>query len=185
MLGWGAIAPGIPMTEAPPSSSDTSASAALKNAAGQQVGTFRVEDEEEGGTEVSITATGLPPGFHGMHIHGKGVCDPRSTDPATGSPFFSAGSHWGGGSHPDHAGDLPDLLVGKDGTAKAGYMTDRFAVRQLLTPEGTSVIIHSKPDNNANVPDRYKVGGKAGPDAETLKAGDSGTRLACGVIKAR
>jgi superoxide dismutase, Cu-Zn family len=171
MLGWGAIAPGIPMTEAPPSSSDTSATAALKNAAGQQVGTFRVEDEKEGGTEVSITATGLPPGFHGMHIHGKGVCDPRS--------------HWGGGSHPDHAGDLPDLLVGKDGTAKAGYMTDRFAVRQLLTPEGTSVIIHSKPDNNANVPDRYKVGGKAGPDAETLKAGDSGTRLACGVIKAR
>jgi Cu-Zn family superoxide dismutase len=56
-------------------------------------------------------------------------------------------------------------------------------VRQLLDRDGSSVVIHALPDNKANIPPRYRqAGGAPGPDAETRKAGDSGRRVACGVI---
>ena len=44
-------------------------------------------------------------------------------------------------------------------------------------------MVHAMRDNQANIPERYKSEGKAGPDAETLATGDSGDRAGCGVIK--
>ncbi|ETK35526.1 superoxide dismutase [Microbispora sp. ATCC PTA-5024] len=184
----GAAAPGG-ITASPPGAGPSEdaaavrAAAVLKDVKGQRVGTLRVEDGGNGRTRLTIRTSNLPPGFHGLHIHKKGVCDPRSTDPATGSPFFSAGPHLGSGSHPGHAGDLPGLLVARNGAGTASFVTDRFGVGDLLKAGGTSVVIHAKPDNEANVPARYTQSGKAGPDAETLKAGDSGGRIACGVIQ--
>ncbi|GII29280.1 superoxide dismutase family protein [Planotetraspora mira] len=176
----------VPAPEAPPPSpSDSKVSAVIKDARGQTVGTLQIEDSGNGKSLVTVAVAGLSPGFHGLHIHSRGVCDPDSKDPATGSPFFNAGPHLGAGEHPNHTGDLPNLLVGEDGIAGASYVTDRFVVRQLITRQGTSVVIHSKPDNMANIPDRYSHDGKTGPDAETLKAGDSGNRIACGVIGSR
>jgi Cu-Zn family superoxide dismutase len=132
-----------------------------------------------------VVAKDLAPGYHGFHIHSVGVCDPTSKDPATGSPFFSAGSHFAlnPGDHPDHSGDLPDLLVGQDRTGSAFMVTDRFSVTQLLDKDGSAVIAHALPDNQANIPDRYNHHGQKSPDDATLKTGDSGGRLACGVIK--
>ncbi|MFI9571788.1 superoxide dismutase family protein [Microbispora rosea] len=179
----GAAVSGIATAQTPAAPRDTDASATLTNAQGQNVGTVHVENDENGGTEVTIRTTALPPGFHGVHVHDKGVCDPNSKDPATGSPFFSAGSHLGSGSHPGHTGDLPDLLVRGDGVGQASVVTDRFRVEDLLTGGGRSIVVHAKPDNQANVPDRYSRSGTAGPDAETLKAGDSGARIACGVFR--
>ncbi|MFL6052513.1 MAG: superoxide dismutase family protein [Actinoallomurus sp.] len=84
----------------------------------------------------------------------------------------------------NHSGDLPDLLVNADGSGKASFATDRFRVRQLLDRDGSSVLVHALPDNKANIPPRYRqAGGATGPDAETRKAGDSGRRVACGVIR--
>jgi Cu-Zn family superoxide dismutase len=183
VLGTGIAAPAAETP--PPSPSDSKLSAVLKDVRGQSVGTVQIEDSGNGKTLVTVAVAGLTPGFHGFHIHSRGVCDPKSTDPATGSPFFNAGPHLGEGEHPNHTGDLPDLLVGDDGIAGASYVTDRFVVRQLLTRQGTSVIIHAKPDNKANIPTRYSHDGKTGPDAETLKAGDGGNRSACGVIGSR
>jgi Cu-Zn family superoxide dismutase len=155
--------------------------AVIRNAEGKDVGFLRIEDQDDHMSKVTVTAHGLPPGYHGFHIHNKGVCDPRSRDPKTGSPFFSAGPHFDldAHSHPEHSGDLPDLLVGADGTGKATAVTDRFGARQLLDGDGSAIIIHAMPDNQANIPKRYT---ETGPDAETLKTGDSGARLACGVI---
>ncbi|MEZ0075170.1 superoxide dismutase family protein [Planotetraspora sp. GP83] len=181
-LGTAAAVPGVAMADTPPTPSDAKAGAVIRDAEGNQVGTLSVEDAGNGKSTVTVRAEGLPPGFHGFHVHSKGTCEAGSTDPATGSPFFSSGPHLDARSHPQHSGDLPNLLVNKDGTAKATYVTDRFRVSGLAGDEGTSVIIHSKPDNYANIPERYSHEGKAGPDAETLKAGDSGSRIACGVI---
>lgn len=165
----------------------TAGGAVIKDAKGRTVGSLRIEDEGGGKTRITVTSKGLPPGYHGFHIHMKGVCDPRSTDPATGSPFFSAGPHFdlASHSHPDHTGDLPDLLVDADGTGRATVVTDRFHPGQLLDRDGSAIIIHALPDNQANIPKRYSAQGKSGPDAESLKAGDSGGRIACGVITRR
>lgn len=159
----------------------------IRNVNGKDVGSLRVEDQGRHKTKITITSRGLPPGYHGFHIHKKGVCDPKSLDPATGSPFFSAGPHFDldTHSHPDHSGDLPDLLVAGDGTGHTTVVTDRFRMRQLLDSDGSAIIIHALPDNQANIPKRYGEAGKTGPDAESRKTGDSGARIACGVIAKR
>jgi Cu-Zn family superoxide dismutase len=188
-LGAGAAAVGVSgAAEAVLGRPDPQAGAVIRNAAGVVVGSLRVESERFGKSRVTVDVKGLPAGYHGFHVHTKGVCDPKSIDPATGSPFFSAGGHFnlGSGSHPDHSGDLPALLVGADGTGSASSGTDRFRVRQLLDRDGSAIVIHAGPDNQANIPDRYRrADGTPGPDAETLKTGDSGARIACGVITAR
>jgi superoxide dismutase, Cu-Zn family len=48
-----------------------------------------------------------------------------------------------------------------------------------MDDEGTAVMVHAGPDNFANIPERYAPNG---PDADTLKTGDSGDRIACGVV---
>ena len=58
----------------------------------------------------------MPPGFHGLHLHAVGKCEPNSADPAnpgTTGNFLSAGGHLAGGgaAHPEHAGDLPSLCL--------------------------------------------------------------------------
>ncbi|MGW3351389.1 superoxide dismutase family protein [Nonomuraea rubra] len=161
------------------------AGAVIKNADGQTVGSLQVENAGKGKSKITVGVTSLPAGHHGFHVHSKGVCDPHSKDPATGSPFYSAGGHYDLGSHPHdhHTGDLPNLLIGTDGTGTASMVTDRFRVGQLFDDDGSTIMIHAIADNHANIPDRYRdVKGAAGPDAESLRAGDSGRRIACGVI---
>ena len=148
--------------------------------------------EVEGGTLVTVEAVDLSPGFHGLHIHTTGLCEPDSGSPdgeKTGD-FLSAGGHLTGDAdaeghgNPDggagHAGDLPSLLVGEDGTASMTFTTDRLTKDLLLDDDGSAVMVHSKADNYANVPERYA---EDGPDADTLKAGDAGDRALCGVVE--
>lgn len=164
------------------------ASTAIKNVEGATIGTLKIDQERYGKSRVTVAVRGLTPGYHGFHIHTTGICDPASTDPATGSPFFSAGGHFnlGTGGHGEHTGDLPALLVGADGTGNASVVTDRFRIGQLLDKDGSAVIVHGLPDNLANIPARYTdANGKAGPDEATLKTGDAGGRVGCGVITGR
>jgi superoxide dismutase, Cu-Zn family len=183
-LGAGATAVGAAAGRQFASGPGVPVGAVIHSADGRTVGSLRVEDEGDHRVRLTVDAKDLPPGWHGFHVHGKGVCDPKSRDPKTGSPFASAGAHLdlGSHSHPEHSGDLPSLLIGADGTGHAAVVTDRFPVSRLLSGEGTAIIIHALPDNQANIPKRYAANG---PDAETLKTGDSGKRLACGVITKR
>ncbi|MFF5208731.1 superoxide dismutase family protein [Streptosporangium sp. NPDC000396] len=177
-----------PSPTSPPASPGAVVGAVIKDAQGNPVGLMDIDTRPGGKTRIRVAVRNLPPGYHGFHIHTVGTCDPNSTDPATGSPFFSAGPHFnlGSGSHPNHSGDLPSLLVGEDGTGRAAAFTDRFQVKQLFDEDGSSIVIHALPDNDSNIPDRYKgTRGEAGPDADTLKTGDSGKRIACGVITRR
>ena len=79
-------------------------------------------------------------------------------------PFADAMQHFDLADcvHPHHAGDLPPLF-GNDGLAVSAFLTNRFSVDEVL---GRTVIIHDHPD-----------------DFTTQPSGNSGTKIACGVIK--
>lgn len=155
---------------------DAVGSAALLDADNNAVGQVTISMMPDGLTMVQVSGVGLPTGFHGFHVHATGECD-ASGD----TPFSSAGGHFNpdGTDHPDHAGDLPVLYVTESGAAGMAVMTDRFTVADLFDEDGSAIIIHGGANNYANIPERY-----GGPDDETLSAGDSGPRIACGVITA-
>ena len=129
----------------------------------------------------------LPPqfaGFHGFHLHRVGQCDPNAVDPTTNTkaPFYSASGHIGsedGHAHGVHDGDLPSLLINRDGTARMTVRTDHVSFDRLFDADGTAVMIHLGRDNFANIPTRYAPNG---PDAATLATGDAGPRTVCGVV---
>lgn len=142
----------------------------------------------DGELEVSVTTENMEPGFYGFHIHEVGECEPDSEapdDPEDTGDFMSAGGHLPGeddADHPDHAGDLPVLLVKEDGTAQMSVATDRIDEAMLTDEDGTAVVIHSDEDNFANVPERY-LEDQNQPDEDTTSTGDAGDRLACGVVE--
>lgn len=161
------------------------ATADLKDASGKEVGKVEFADVGGTATEVSVSVEGLTPGFHGLHLHTTGMCEPNSQDPmdaAKTGDFLSSGGHLPGDGkdHPDHAGDLPALLVGEDGIGELTSVTSRLTTEDLHDADGTAVVIHSGVDNYANIPTRYAA---SGADDTTKKAGDSGDRIACGVVE--
>jgi superoxide dismutase, Cu-Zn family len=80
---------------------------------------------------------------------------------------------------------VPSLLVNEDGTAQLQFATDRFSISDLFDADGSALVVHADRDNYANIPDRYiqEATGIPGPDADTLATGDSGERVACGIIE--
>lgn len=140
----------------------------LTNAQGEQVGSATLKESGES-VKIALRVSNLPPGTHGFHIHTVGKCD------APG--FTSAGGHFNpyGKKHglksPNgpHAGDLPNLVVGADGTAKvevvAGLATLKAGANSLFDADGSAIVIHADPD-----------------DETTDPTGNAGARLACGVI---
>ena len=157
----------------------TTARALLKSADGGGVAKVRLVEQRNGKVAVDVRAAGLEPGFHGFHVHEKGLCEPPD--------FTSAGGHHkrDAQAHGAHAGDMPPLLATSDGKARASFVTDAFRVSELVAGDGSAVMIHSDRDNLANIPTRYASGANPGPDEETLKTGDSGSRIACGVVQTK
>ena len=149
-----------------------SATATLRDAGGKAVGTVKLRTRG-GVTTVSARARSLPPGFHGFHVHAVGTC--------ARPDFKSAMGHLKAGDqgHGEHLGDLPSLLVQDDGTARLSAQTDKFSVADLRRGDGAAVMVHAKPDNFGNVPDRYV----AEPDQETKDTGDAGDRIACAQVR--
>jgi superoxide dismutase, Cu-Zn family len=142
----------------------------INNSNGSTIGLATFIQDANNTVHINVTVSGLTPGLHGIHIHDKGFCIAPS--------FKSAGEHYNplGKEHGllnpkgPHAGDLPNLEVGVDGK---GYMnvTTRLVMLSpgpttLFTANGTSLVIHSNPD-----------------DLITNPAGNSGERIACGAIK--
>ncbi|MCU0497774.1 MAG: superoxide dismutase family protein [Anaerolineae bacterium] len=172
---WIALGQDSATPEATPDAQVT-AMALLNDVDGNLIGTV-VLFEQADKVIVSAGIELLPDhtGFLGFHIHAVGDCGDNGT-----GPFTAAGPHLNltDSPHPDHAGDLPPLLVNRDGTAYFSVETDRFTLADLFDADGSAVIIHANADNFANIPERY-----GGPDEETLKAGDSGERIVCGVIE--
>jgi superoxide dismutase, Cu-Zn family len=157
-------------------------SASLMDADGQESGTVEVAFDDDGAV-LTISATGLEPGLHGLHVHKTGRCEPDSADPTAPDKkgdFLSAGGHLAdeGQVHGDHDGDLPSLLVRADGTARLVTASDRLTRESVLDADGSALMVHAERDNFGNVPDRYA------PmlDETTTKTGDAGARVACAVL---
>lgn len=161
-------------TSAAANDSSRGASATVRDANGTVLGTVFLQPSG-GKLVVGGKLTGLTAGFHGFHIHTTGVCQ---------APFTTAGGHLnpGGTSHGQHAGDLPVLKVSADGVAVSVTESDSVTFADIFDADGAAIIIHASPDNYANIPERYSAAGVPGPDAATLATGDSGARVACGVI---
>lgn len=112
--------------------------------------------------------TGLAPGKHGFHIHEFG-------DLSDGCD--SAGTHYDpdkvnhGDLNEGHVGDLENVVAGTDGVADFTIVAKRVALIGDRSVIGRSIIVHSEEDDL----------GKGG-DEESLKTGNAGDRLACGVI---
>ncbi|MBF0661606.1 MULTISPECIES: superoxide dismutase family protein [unclassified Rhodococcus (in: high G+C Gram-positive bacteria)] len=119
--------------------------AGLKAVDGADAGTVSFA-EQDGGVQVTIDVEGLAPGYHGVHVHAVGKCEPESVAPTGGAPgaFLSAGPHLqveGSTSVPE-SGDLVSVVVHEDGTATTTVTTNAFTLEDLQGEEGTSVVVH-------------------------------------------
>ena len=156
-------------TRAVPPQSELSGRADLVNAEGQKVGTATISPSGTG-VRIIVAVSQLSPGTHGIHIHTVGKCE--------GPAFASAGGHFNptskkhGKDNPEgpHAGDLMNIEVSANGTGKASLLDPNATLgagaNSLFHEGGTALVIHEKAD-----------------DYKTDPAGNSGARIACGVIQ--
>jgi superoxide dismutase, Cu-Zn family len=165
--------------------------AEMKNAKGKSVGTVELRQLLNG---VLITADlkDLPPGPLGFHIHERGKCDAPDFKSAGGHFNPTKAEHGFDTRGGPHIGDLPNIHVGKDGTAKAEFFSAQLSLKSatvaasgsaatgagagtasggaavagpfsLVDGEGTALMVHAATDDHADMD-------------------SAGGRLACGVI---
>lgn len=142
----------------------------LIGSSGEKIGTAELTQMTKG-VQIHVEAANLVPGKHGFHIHEAGTCEPPDFKTAGGHFNPSNKKHGFDNPKGPHAGDLPNLSVSTDGTVTADMVAKNVTLEEgkpnsLLKPGGTSLVIHSGPDDYATDP-----------------AGNSGSRVACGRIQ--
>ncbi|QIG81798.1 superoxide dismutase family protein [Sphingosinithalassobacter tenebrarum] len=142
------------------------AEAVLKTADDTEVGTAVIQQMGDG-LQATVQVSGVPAGKHGAHVHMTGTCEAPD--------FKSAGGHWNpegtqhGLENPQgaHAGDMPNLVVGADGSGSLTFMLPGGTFESLMEDDGAAFVVHAGED-----------------DLSTDPAGDAGARFACGVFEA-
>ena len=142
----------------------------LIDAKGDSVGTANLT-EEENGVLVNVKAENLPEGPHGFHFHEAGKCEAPDFESAGGHFNPTEAEHGLENDKGSHAGDLPNLEVGKDGEVDEEFVAEHVTlkageVNSLLKEGGTALVIHAEADDGTSQP-----------------SGDSGDRIVCGVIQ--
>jgi superoxide dismutase, Cu-Zn family len=133
----------------------------LSNGKGESVGTATLSAARSGGVSIALNLKNLPPGRHAIHFHESAKCEAPA--------FESAGTHYNPESkkhglfNPEgpHAGDVNNFTVRKDGTARANLIAARMPM-----DTSSALVIHAHAD-----------------DLKTDPAGNSGDRIACGVVR--
>lgn len=166
-----ALAAGLATTvNAGSDSKAVGAEATIVNAAGDEVGFAKFTQDGDGVVHVNIKVSGLSAGKHGVHIHETASCAHTAT-----TVFGGAGAHYSpaDGAHANHRGDLPNLIVNDDLQGRLNATTERVTLSDGPTTVfdveagkvGSAIMIHANEDD-------------FGPVAN----GNSGARIACGVI---
>ncbi|WP_010531657.1 superoxide dismutase family protein [Lentibacillus jeotgali] len=141
----------------------------LQSGEGESAGTATLEQVSEG-VKVTLNGENIPKGTHGFHIHEKGTCEAPDFKSADG--HFNPGNtkHGFDTSEGPHAGDMPNITVGEDGTVKMSYVAEDVTLEKgqdnsLLGDGGRALVIHQGKD-----------------DGKSQPSGDAGDRFACGTI---
>ena len=161
-----------PASAAPPAQQGEPAEAwaALRGSTGNDVGTATFW-EDNAGVHIRVEATALPPGEHGLHIHAVGRCEAPDFESAGGHFNPSQREHGSENPHGMHAGDLSNLMVAPDGTANYTTVDDQITLglgnpaTSIFDADGSALVVHANAD-----------------DYRTDPSGNSGGRIACGVI---
>jgi len=143
------------------------ASATVAPASGSQVGGTVNFYRTAAGVRVEASLSGLAPGEHGFHVHEVGDCSAPDGSSAKGhfNPLAKAHGHHARGEH--HVGDLPNLVADSQGKAVLNAEVAGLSLSGDPTAiGGRAVVVHADPDDYTSQP-----------------AGNSGKRIACGVIK--
>lgn len=145
----------------------------MYNTAGNAIGTGTIWQDKDNVVHVDIATITLPAGSHGIHFHQVGKCEG-----GTGA-FATAGGHYNpmgtehGLNNPKgpHAGDNPDIQVPEGGAGHVAFTTNRVTLTPgpttLFDADGSALMIHANAD-----------------DQVTNPSGNSGARIACGVVRA-
>ncbi len=140
------------------------ATAEMRDPAGRLLA--RAEADGQDALRVRVEAEGLAPGTYAVHVHQTGRCDPPG--------FETAGPHWNptgrqhGSQNPlgPHHGDLPNLSVGANGSGSFEFVVPGTSLAQAMDHDGAAIVVHAGPD-----------------DYRTDPSGNSGARIACGVLR--
>lgn len=119
-----------------------------------------------GGIRVEATVSGLEPGMHGIHIHENGDCSAPDASSAGGHFAPEGNQHGAPDDQERHAGDLGNLDVGQDSTGRYSRVDSVLTFDGPNSIIGKALVIHSGED-----------------DLTTQPSGNSGERVACGVIE--
>lgn len=144
------------------------AHAALVRGDGTPTGQLRIVQMQDH-IMLAVELTGMPPGVHGIHLHTVAQCD------APG--FLSAGAHLNPAGHQhgadnpagSHLGDLPNVTADANGRVFARFglrLAPDVLAKALFDADGSAVVVHAAAD-----------------DYKTDPSGNSGARIACGVLK--
>jgi Cu-Zn family superoxide dismutase len=122
-------------------------------------------EKVDGGVKITAHITGLTPGKHGFHVHEYGDCS--APDFTSAGPHFMAPgeSHGAPTDSTSHQGDMGNLVADADGVAHLEWVDPHMSLDGPHSILGRSVILHEKED-----------------DLTTQPTGNSGGRIACGVI---
>jgi Cu-Zn family superoxide dismutase len=137
---------------------------------GPEIGTLLLYDGR-GGLRIEPALGGLPPGDHGFHLHENPNCGPGLKDGKM-QAGMAAGGHYDPNATGQHAGpfgnghrgDLPVLVVDKDGNAAQAMNALHLSVNDV---RGRAFVVHEGADNYADQP---------------RPLGGGGARIACGVV---
>jgi Cu-Zn family superoxide dismutase len=128
----------------------------------------KVEFKQSGSlVHVKVDLTGLAPGSeHALHVHERGDCSAPDAMSA-GGHFNPEGAPHGNFDHPPHhAGDLPNLKADDKGEVHTSFDVNYLSVGSGGSDvAGRGLILHRDTD-----------------DYKSQPAGNSGPRIACGVI---